>query len=223
MSRLGLRMKGLREAKAMTQKQLAKSLGVSESFINEVESGRRVPNEELVKRISKILEQDIGQEMITEADNSAAIVKDRAPVRKPVKKEVQEVWNDAFESILKAVPVYESYNLDTITDTRQLPILSNKVEGCPKDKVFFIKIQENDMIGFRMVQGDFAFACHTQEMDGSSIYLLEYNDKRQIRQVKKLDHEKILLIYNNGRLMTEAVSIKDIKIVAKLIKLEIKL
>jgi transcriptional regulator with XRE-family HTH domain len=45
MARVGEELKKARLDANMSLKQLAKKLGVSESFINEVEQGRRVVNE----------------------------------------------------------------------------------------------------------------------------------------------------------------------------------
>lgn len=44
-----------------------------------------------------------------------------------------------------------------------------------------------------------------------------------IRQIKKLDGNKILLISNKGSISTETVNSKEIKLLAKLDLLEIKL
>ncbi len=45
MSRVSDKIKEARLKKGLTQKQLAKKLGVAENFINEVESGRKIINE----------------------------------------------------------------------------------------------------------------------------------------------------------------------------------
>ena len=42
MSRVGDKIKQVRESKAISQKQLGKKIGVSESFINEVEMGKKL-------------------------------------------------------------------------------------------------------------------------------------------------------------------------------------
>jgi len=59
MSRVGDRIKQVRESKEISQKQLGKKIGVSESFINEVEMGKKVINEKFLEKISKILGEEI--------------------------------------------------------------------------------------------------------------------------------------------------------------------
>ena len=55
MSRVGDRIKQVRESKGISQKQLGKKIGVAESFINEVEMGKKVLNEKFLEKISKVL------------------------------------------------------------------------------------------------------------------------------------------------------------------------
>lgn len=76
----------------------------------------------------------------------------------------------------------------------------------------FLKIEEEDMSGFRINKGDIAFGYMHHEMENNSIFLIEHNNKRSVRQLKRLDGDKILLINNGISLRTEAVRLKDIKL-----------
>jgi transcriptional regulator with XRE-family HTH domain len=227
MSRVGDKIRNLRLAKGMTEKQLGKALGVNEKFISDIEAGRRVLNDELFRKVSRVLEQEINEiELYSESagkvDEGAGKAETPKKIRQQPKAEVQDIWNEAFESVLKAVPVYDS-SMSKVLSTRQLPIVSNRVEGHPKEKVVFLEIQDNDMIGFRMMNGDTALAYMTQELENNGIYLVEYNGQKVIRQIKKLDASKLLLLSNDGRLQTQTAPIREVKLLAKLDKLEIKL
>lgn len=229
MSRAGENIKDARLKSGLSQKQLAKKLGVSEKFINEVELGRRIANENLIKRISNVLGKEINDiNMYAEELKQEDVKKEAKPDHKEKNntkkesKEIKEVWSEAFGSVLKSVPVYR-YDLNEIIDTREIPIIDNKVEGYSQDKVLFIKIEDNDMIGFRMAKGDIAFGHFTKKIQPNSIYLIEYKGKRIVRQLKKLDNNNILLISNGNTLNTKTVNIKDVKILVKLDKVEIKL
>jgi len=46
--------------------------------------------------------------------------------------------------------------MDKAVDAKQLPIIQNKVEGFPKDKVFYLIIEDDDMSGFRILKDDLA-------------------------------------------------------------------
>lgn len=225
MSRIGEKVSKARENKAMSKKQLAKKLGVSEKFITEVESGRKIINENLMNKLSKIFGEDINditmnfeeQARIEEKNNTQNL---KTNYKAPEK--IKDTWSDALSSILKTVPVY-GYNLNKVIDKRQMPIISNKIEGFAQDKVLFLHIENDEMIGFRIAKGDIAFSHLTHEIMNNSICLIEYNGERVIRQIKTLGGEKILLINNGGTLRTETVNKKSFKVLAKLERVEFKL
>ncbi len=221
MSRLGNEISRLRKEVGMTQKQLAKIVGVSEAFIIDVESGKKILSEELVNKISKALRKEIGKVDLYDDEKYNKPEPDPKVVR-IVEKPVQDVWNDALAGVLAAVPVY-NYKMDKAVDTRKMPIISNKVEGYPKDKVFYLSIEDDDMAGFRIGKGDVALCHSTHEFEKDGIYFVEINERRVVRQIKSIDASKFLVVSNRGSLITTTLFKKDVKVLAKLIKLEIVL
>jgi transcriptional regulator with XRE-family HTH domain len=225
MSRVGDKIKNIRMSTGMSQKQLAKKLGVAENFVNEVETGRKIINQDLIDRISKVLGKDINditmsfEEQVFEEEK---VKKPAASVRKDKPEQVSDVWNEAFASVIKSIPIY-NYSLTKVLGSKQLPLLNNKIEGHNQDKVFYLEIEGDDMIGFRIAKGDLAFAVSTNEFFNNSISLIQYGDKRVVRQLQRLDNSKALIISNKGSVVTETVSIKEIKVIAKLERLEIVL
>lgn len=240
MSRIGQEISKSRLQKGMSPKQLAKKLGVSEGFVLDIETGKKIINDDMIGRISKALDFELGPIGLFASDDLASIKSEnsgrseRTTVSSGSKastnttpkvasqQPIQEVWDDAFGNILKTVPIYD-YKMDRIVDKKMLPIEKNKVDGFAKEKVFYLNIEDSDMSGFRIYKGDEAFSVLTNEIDKDGIYFIEYNDLRAVRQVKKLQADKLLLIYNKGSLITETISSKEIKVLAKLIKLEIEL
>ncbi len=222
MGRIGTEIARLRKEAGMTQKQLAKQVGVAERFIDEVESGKRVMNSDLINRVSKALRQEAGKLELYDDEEIRQRPEPDKSVRKVIEKPVKEIWTDALAGVIMAVPVYDG-KLDKALDVRSLPIISNKVEGFPKDKVFFLTVENNDMSGFRIMKGDLALAYSTHEFEKDGVYFLEHGGKRLMRQVRKLDQEKLLLVGNSGGLSTETVSKKEVQILARLIRLEVTL
>ena len=228
MSRIGQEINKVRLKKGKTPKQLAKALGVSESFVLDIESGKKIVSDEMIGRISKALDFELGPLGLFASDDkfepgigkndSVRPVKKVAPVTS--NEPVQQVWDDAFGNILKTVPVY-GYKMDRIMDKKLLPIEKNKVEGFAKEKVFYLIIEDTDMAGFRIFKGDRAFGVLENHIDKDGIFLIEYNGERAVRQVKKLQGDKLLLVYNRGNLITETVGTKEIKVIARLVKLEV--
>ncbi|BDR68424.1 transcriptional regulator [Clostridium tetani] len=219
MSRVGQNVKTYRLEANMSQKQLGKKIGVSENFINEIETGKRIINENLIDRIGKILNKDLNditmfyEDMKDEKENKVYDIKEN---------KVQEVWKEAFGSVLRDVNIFD-YSLNKTLGSRKLPVIDNKVNGHPQDKVFYLKVEDNDMNGFRVFKEDLVLCHITGEIQNNSIYLIEHNDKRQIRQIKNLDNSKFLLISNSTMVNTEAVEKKQVKIIARLDKVEINL
>jgi transcriptional regulator with XRE-family HTH domain len=226
-SRVGEKIKEARLKSGISQKQLAKKLGVAEKFINEVELGRRVAPENFIEKASKVLKTDFNDMSMVVTDEALQEEKKilrEASAKRNVNKnnEVNQVWTNAFSSVLKNVPVYD-YSLSNNKGFKEMPIHSNKIEGHAQDKVLYLEIQNDEMSGFRMLKGDLAFAYLTKEVVNNGIFLVEYKGKRTIRQIKALGNSKLLLVSNGGSLLTETVEQREINIIAKLVRLEIKL
>ncbi len=222
MSRIGSEISRLRKEAGMTQKQLARMVGVTERFIDEVEGGKRVMNSDLISRVSKALRQEAGKlELYDEAEVRLRPEPDKT-VRKVIEKPVQEIWTDALAGVIMTVPVYD-YAMEKAVATKQLPIIANKVEGCPKDKVFYLMAEDNEMSGFRIMKGDLVLSCSVHEIEKDGIYFIERNGKKMIRQIRRLDKEKLLLVGNSGSLSTETVFTKEVRIIARLLRVEILL
>ncbi|EPB8146249.1 S24 family peptidase [Clostridium perfringens] len=223
MSRVGERIKEAREKSGMTQKALAKKLGVAEKFVNEVETGRKIINESLISKVSKVLNTDLNDiNMVVTDEELQKELKAEKQVRQTKPAEVNEVWNQAFGSVLKNVPIYD-YSLAQVKGYKQLVTASNKIDGHTANKVFYLKIENNDMTGYRIQENDLALCYSIKEIENNSICLVEFNGKRVIRQIKKLDNVKALLISNNGSMRTETANIKEVKAIAKLYRIEFDL
>lgn len=233
MSRVGEKIKEARLKSGLTQKALAKKLGVSDKYINEVELGRKVAQESFIERAAKILNTDLNDismvvtdEVLMEERKAEKAQEKLQEKKKKVNPrtlgETSEVWTDAFSSVLKSVNIYD-YSLKNVLGSKDLPNYSNKIEGFPADKVLYLKVMDNDMSGFRMMKGDLLFAHLVKEVTGNGMFLVEYKDKRVVRQIKSLGNQKALLINNSGSVMTETVDTHNIKVIAKIERIEITL
>ena len=229
MSRVGEKIKEARTKAGLTQKALGKKLGVSDKFINEVEMGRRVAQEGFIERAAKILNTDVNgismvvtDEALMEERKITEVAKKEKKINAKILGETSPVWTDAFSSVMKKVIIYD-YSLKKELGSKELPIYSNKVEGYPADKVLYIKVEDNSMSGFRMMKDDIVFGHLVKEVSNNGMFLIEYDNKRVIRQIKSLGEQKLLLIGNDGSAKTETIQVKEAKIIAKLERLEIQL
>lgn len=226
MSRVGEKIKEARLKIGMTQKALGKKLGVADKYINDVELGRKVALESFIDKAAKILKTDLNDISMVVTDE--VVIEERAAFNETKnsnskkKIETNEVWNEAFASVLKNVPIYD-YTLKKDKGFKELPIHSNKVEGYPLDKVFYLEVQDDEMTGFRMLKGDLVFSHLVKEVTNNGIFLVDYKDQIKIRQIKNLGNSKILLVSNGGGLMTETMEAREIQVIAKLERIEIKI
>lgn len=223
MSRVGEKIKFAREKSGMTAKALAKKMGVAEKYINEVEMGRKVAPESFIDRAAKVLKVDLNDISMVVTDE--VLIQEKKEMRelpKNNKEKSDEVWTDAFSSVLRNVPICD-YNLNKLDGYREMPVHANKIEGYAQDKVCYLKIQDNEMIGFRIMKDDLAFAHIVKELSNNGIFLVEYKGKRKVRQIKVLGNSKVLLVSNAGSLITETAESKEVNVIAKIEKLEIKL
>lgn len=234
MSRIGKQIQAIRIEKNLTHKQLAKKVGVAAKNIMDLETGLKIPNEDLIRRLSKALGKDINDSFLVtndEDEQDTKKTKKESPFKKKVKEEpvvINDMWKGALNSLLATIPVYK-YDMKSVVETKQKIIVDGKVEGFSKDKVAFIKIENDFMAGYRLKKNDVAFATLTKEIVSDSIYLVERKDKsnkRELKKVKRLDATKVILLEDNGinqEKEKETVNIKNVNMLARLINVEFKL
>lgn len=226
MSRVGIKIKEARENCKISQKALAKKLGVAEKYINEVETGRKIINESFIQKIEKALNVSLNDVNMVVTDEALNKEKEELKVsnhisnsNKGKKTEVNEMWNQAFASVLKNVPIYDESLKNTI-GSKSLAVHDNKIEGIAQDKVFYVAVENDDMASFRIQKGDNLLCYAVKELIANGIYIVNINNDIMIRQVKKLDSTKVLMLSNKGAVRTETYNIKEVKFLAKAIKVE---
>ncbi|AKL94768.1 transcriptional regulator XRE family [Clostridium aceticum] len=230
MSRVGDRIREERTKKGVSPKQLGKKCGVTESFILDIESGRKIVNEKLLSQISKALGSNLEESMVLEASTEDKKEKDvignkpqKLMPSTPVKrKEVEPLaqWEEALSNIIKKVPIYDM-QMTAIKDYKSFPIIDKKVEGFHPDKLIYIELSDDLLTQYRMKKGDRCLIYLNQEFINGAFQLIEYDDKRYLRKLKKTEGNKVQLIEGTGDGKALVKNIKDIKILGRLIRVEI--
>lgn len=240
MSRLGDLILLERSRQKLTRKQVARKCGVSESYIKDVEEGRRIIQDDQARRILRTLGTSSRNEAEFSLDEIAATVDlstlapqaapKPAPVAKPVEvpnvkeqsaEEQSGIWLDALSSVLRPVPVM---NAGWIQVSRKMvPIQDGKIEGAKPDKVVYFLAPDDSMRAMRIEKGDLVLIVpQTLPVDGA-IMLVEYGAHRCLRRIKLLGNSNILLQSGDRELGAESVSISDIKLVGWAVRVEIAL
>lgn len=95
-----MRIKQIREDKGISQKELAKKIGVKPSTLSRYEKGLLFPNSQTLKDIAEYLNVDINS--LYEADENK-ILKSPEKLKLDIINEVLKISNDKLEQILKFI------------------------------------------------------------------------------------------------------------------------
>lgn len=232
MSRLGDTIRGARLKKAMTPKALAKKCGVSESFIVEVESGRRIVSDDQAQRILKVLGVDNPVSTELEVASEPEVKLRPAPrpyvlpVDRPEKNPASEepaaaptdAWLDALGGVVKRVPIMGMDGV--VVDHRLLPVIGGKIEGGNPEKVLYYRCPDDSMRGFRIHPGDLLLTIPAPSAVDDAIMVLEYKGKRLVRKVRKQEGGKLMLQHYDREFVGEVVSVRDVLIIGRCVRLE---
>lgn len=248
MGRVGDEIARMRMAKGISQKQLAKQAGVAEVYIADVESGRRVMQDQLASRISKLLGGNFGSDL---PDSEVPVAGSRTSATRPGFGTQNAVrppepasqlvystasdesakdgtdaanskWSDAFGQMLKEVPVFDAVMITKIGN-RTMAVVGGKVEEQPKDKVFWLRAEDNDMIGYRIQRTDQVFGVQTNVMTGDGFYLLEVRGRRLIRQLRQEPGGMVQISCHKGAPIRETMPAAMLKVLGRLLRVEINL
>lgn len=235
MSRLGDLIHLERTRRGLSAKQVARLCSVAESYVLDVESGKRIIADDQARRILK----KIGLEQQTEADFSlddiaatvdlhtiAPTVSAKAPEEekpRPVaslpaeESEQGGIWLNALSSVLREVPVYNA--AWSIVDHRTLAAASGKIEGGPADKALYFLMPDDSMRGFRILQGDLLLVVPAHSPIDGAVMLVKYRNHCTVRKVK-LSGDKLMLLSYNRELDAEPVPLSETTFVGRCARLE---
>jgi len=243
MSRLGDLMLLERTRQRMTPKQVAKKCGVTEKYLLEVESGKRIIGDDQARRILRSIGLREHNEIDFSLDEIAATVDletiqiaqpKPAPASLPPVPEARRVaasttsdeatggiWLNALAGVLRSVPVYNA--AWSQVDRRLLPIENGRIEGGAPDKVFYFYVPDDSMRGFRVLAGDLVLMVPAQSPVDDAVMLVEYGQRRALRKVRKLDANTVLLQSFDREYVAEPLSIHDITFSGRAVRIEIPL
>lgn len=112
----GERIKKLRKEKGMTQKELAKKLGFSPSYLGQYENGYRNPKPSTVKKIADALEVPVSKitGMIPEETEAEKILSDILNIQKELEK-----IDDYFDELSEKLEKYYLYLSDNLSRLKE--------------------------------------------------------------------------------------------------------
>lgn len=238
MSRLGDLILLERTRQKLTRKQVAKKCGISEGYLKDVEEGRRIIQDDQARRILRTLGTSQRNEAEFSLDEIAATVDlgtlapkpapapkpqpKPEPSAKPVSPEEQSgIWLDALSSVLKPVPIMNAGWIQV--GRRMTPIQDGKIEGAKPDRVVYFEAPDDSMRAMRIEKGDLVLVVPQSLPVDGAIMLVEYGAHRCLRRIKLLGNSNILLQSGDRALDAEAISISEIKLVGRAVRVEFSL
>jgi transcriptional regulator with XRE-family HTH domain len=229
MARVGEELKKSRLDAGFTVKQVAKKLGVTESFVNDVEMGRKVISEDIMNRFSKVLNKNIatmGLGSLEEAAHTETVERTKETIKKEVyvapKTPVNELWNQAFGENIKNVPVFD-YGMKNPLAHRSHVVENKKIDGHPMDKVVMLQVENDDLKGYRIQKGDLVTGVEVKDIQGTAVMLISLKGKNILRKVRNLNNGTVELLTFNESQQSLIVPLKEIRTLLKLYKAEIRL
>jgi len=243
MSRLGDLLRTERMRRKMTLKQVAKLGGVSEGYLKDVEEGKRIIADDQARRILKKMGlKEHNEEGFTLEDIAATVDLETVSPKKVVapakprsaaldsetvyQSKSEEsvsggIWLDALTSVLKRVPVYNAVMKEI--SHRLLPVMDGRIEGAAPDKVFYLSAPDDSMRGFRILRDDICLIVPSNSPIDGAVMLVEYNQHRFLRKVKKLDALHVLLQSYDREYNAETVALPDVTFVGRVVRVEFTL
>ncbi len=237
MSRLGDLIHLERTRRNLTYKQVARMCGVSDKFLQDVESGKRIIADDQARRILKTIGlkehseadftlDDIASTVdlqsamprIQKAQESRAAAPAESKKAAPEKVEAGSIWLDALSGVLKHVPVYNAVMKEV--DHRLLPISDGRIAGAPADKVYYFMAPDNDLRGYRVLKGDYLLVVPAQAPVDGSIMLLRTPVGHVLRKVSVLPHFQAMLQRFDQTPENEIKSFSDLTVVGRCVRLE---
>ncbi|MBQ8081732.1 MAG: helix-turn-helix transcriptional regulator [Clostridia bacterium] len=238
MSRLGDLIKLERTRQGLSYKQVAKKCGVSDKYLMEVETGKRIIADDQARRILKVM----GMQQQTEADftldDIAATVDLQSAVpqlsraveeKKLTKKEKREgdakdegvagsIWLDALAGVLKHVPIVNAAMKEV--GHRLLPITDGKIEGANPDKVYYLTAPDNDLRGFRVMKGDLLLVVPASAPVDGAIMVLDTPFGKILRKTVRMAGFQVMLQKFDASCESEIKNMNEIVVVGRCVRLE---
>lgn len=223
MNRLAIKIKEARLKAKISEKELAKACGQNVNYILQIESGKKVINEQIAENILKILGEKVEffQDQV-EAEKPVEPKKVISKTAQPIKPEPSvtpnEQWTDVLKGVIKTFPVADEVSGQPV-EFKELSVLGKKIENVHFEKIAFIKVSVSELKSYRIQKGDVLTLHLMTELQNHAPYYVEVKGKKSVKVVYKSSKGKVVLSQGDSSSEVE-MDLKDVKIIGKVIKVE---
>jgi len=237
MSVIGINIKNTRTKKNISLKELARKSGVTEQYLADIESGKKVPNHQVIETISKAL--GIGIDLLEPSYFSQYFEEDDdKKISKPGKEnniEDKHVEHDntissALSKAVRKIPVIDKItsanefpSKKDIVDYKYEPVFQNKGLNVSGEEFVYYIVQDDSMSNSRILKGDLALIFITDSIRNGDIVLLKDMNKTYLRRIAFLDSDNIIIYGDNYEYEPLILNSKTINIIGKAVRIEFKI
>ncbi len=231
MNAFAQKIRELRMHLKLSEKQLSQKCGLAESYIVQIESGKKVINEESAEKIMAALgaKSDFGFEQESASTPVAPLLKVKPLVesKKTAPSKIDTLdpinqWADALSGIIRPYPIY-ALETNQIVGKKELAVIGKKVEGYALDKIRFVQITQNDMAAYRLLRGDIVLVELTKDQPQQGLYLIEINQSKMIRFIKREPGNKYTLSKGIKDEIQQTIETKNVTIIGLCVRSEVRL
>ena len=229
MSRLGDTIREARVKAKLTEQALGKKCGLAESYIKDVEAGRKIVSDEQAQRILKALgvKNPVSTELEVAAEPEVKLrprprayvlpVQEQEEAARKAAEESSDAWLDALGGVVRRVPVMSPDGL--VIDHVLTPIVNGKIEGGAPDKVVYYRCPDDMLRGFRVHAGDLLLTVPASKAEDGALMLVEYRGERLVRKLLKLDGGRIQMQAFDHEFTAAVGNIQTVKVMGRCVKL----
>ena len=229
MSRLGDTIRNARLKAKLTEKALGRKCGLAESYIRDLESGRKIVSDDQAQRILKVLGVDnpISTELEVAAEPPVKLrprprayvlpVEEQERSARKAEEESSDAWLDALGGVVKRVPVMAPDGL--VIDHVLTPVIDGRIEGGAPDKVLYYRCPDDMLRGFRVHAGDLLLVVPAGKAEDGQLMLVEYRGERVVRKLLKMDGGRIQMQAFDHEFSAVTGTIADVKVLGRCVRL----
>ena len=229
MSRLGDTIRAARLKAKLSEKALGKKCGLAESFIKDVESGRKIVSDDQAQRILRVLgvQNPVSTELEVASEPPVKLrprprayilpVEEQNAPDRQAQAESNDAWLDALGGVVKRVPVMAPDGV--VIDHVLTPIVSGKIEGGAPDKVLYYRCPDDMLRGFRVYAGDLLLVVPASKAEDDRLMLVDYQGQRMVRKLLKLDGGRIQMQAFDHEFSATVGTVMDVKVLGRCVSL----
>lgn len=216
----------------LTEKELAKKCGLAAAYIIQIESGKKIINENAAAAILAVFGETMETsynayiEEIESAPIKTVPVKASLKAAVPAKSIIHETlqvepnaqWTGALANIIKRFQVIDVRS-GKVVGLKELPVLNRKIEDIPWEKLLFFGASDDDASGLRIRKGDILWVQEMKTVQAEGIYLIERQNRKQFCRIQKQTGR---LVLSQGIPDPKPVTVeaKDIQVIGRCVRVE---